>query len=64
RCRPLKGKKVILFPDVGGRALWEQRAQGLQQTLQQPVLVSDFLEGTADAQSRNEGIDLADYLMR
>ena len=60
RCDVLKGRKVVLFPDVGGWEKWQGQAKTLQQGLGSPVLVSDWLEKLVE---QEEGIDLADVLV-
>ena len=60
----LRGRKVVLFPDVGGWSKWQGKAKALQQALGSPVLVSDWLERFAGQEERVAGIDLADVLVK
>ena len=58
----LKGRKVILFPDLDGFEKWTQRAQELAPMLD--IRVSDLLERRATAKEREGKLDLADYLLK
>ena len=62
RCQVLRGRQLVLFPDVGGWALWQQRAQELERTIGVAVRVSDWLEQQADEAARQQGLDLADVM--
>jgi len=63
---PLRGWKVILFPDTDsqGRAfgLWYQVAQEAQRLLGQPITVSPLLEQRATVDQKARKIDLVDFL--
>lgn len=62
RCSVLKGKKVTLFPDINGYEKWSDVAAGLQRHAH--FVVSDLLEQTATAEQKQQGLDLADYLVQ
>lgn len=69
KCQALKGRRVLLFPDLSkeGRAfdLWNKRAKELEETLSgTEFLMSDFLEKHAHSEGRLKGYDLADYLIK
>ena len=59
----LKGRTVIMFPDVDGYELWSEKARELQQHGYK-VMVSDVLEKNAGPEDRENKIDLADWLIR
>ena len=68
KCKVLKGRKVVLFPDLSpsGKAfhLWSQKAEQLNETLPgSTFIVSELLEVHAQTQEREKGYDLADYLI-
>ena len=58
----LKGRKVLLWPDIGAFLNWKAkvnilRGYGLQ------VSISDLLELEASQEERIAGLDIADYLV-
>lgn len=69
--RPLRGHKLILFPDTDtdGKAfkLWSDAAQTVQQQLfwedSPPIYVSNLLEQNASSDQKARKIDLADYYL-
>lgn len=56
RCEPLKGKKVVLFPDLNGYGKWKLIADQLGFTC------SNLLEDNASELDKSKGLDLRDYL--
>ncbi len=69
KCEVLKGRKVILFPDLSkeGKAynMWEQKAREFQGIIPgSKFVVSDLLEKNASTVDRGKGLDIADYLIR
>jgi hypothetical protein len=62
---PLKGHRIILFPDTDPQgqtyAQWCGTARRAQQLLSQPIYVSDFLERVATGEQKKEKIDIADF---
>jgi hypothetical protein len=64
KCQVLKGRKVILYPDVNAHTQWQQKATDLQLLIHKTRFeVSDFLELNATDKERKEGWDLGDYLV-
>jgi len=68
KCKELQGRQVYLFPDLSknGKAfdLWSRKA--LELSAQMPgttFRISDLLESNASATQRENGQDLADYLI-
>ena len=69
KCKELKGRRVYLFPDLSkdGTAYeqWSRKAEELQRLIPgSRFKVSDLLEKGAEQQAREDGADLADYLIR
>lgn len=58
RCDVLKGRKVVLYPDLGGFKAWKEKGDALG------FECSDILERFASPQDRERGLDLRDYLER
>ena len=69
KCRALKGRTVYLFPDLSkdGKAfeLWSKKAKEIERQLKGTrMVVSDLLEQLAPQQDKEQGKDLADYLIK
>lgn len=69
KCKALKGRNVFLFPDLSkdGKAFesWSNKAKEFQKQLPNTYFkVSDFLERLAPQQDKEQGKDIADYLIK
>lgn len=69
KCKALKGRDVYLFPDLSndGKAfeLWSNKAAEIQKRLQGTCFhVSDLLEQLAPQKDKEQGKDIADYLIK
>ena len=62
KCQSLKGRKVILFPDLNAYEKWKSKANELKSSFS--ITVSDLLESKASKSEKLLGLDLADYLIR
>ncbi len=62
KCSVLKGRTVVLFPDIKVFNKWSLKAKELSHIAN--FTVSDLLEREATKSERLEGFDLADYLIR
>lgn len=61
----IRGKNVILFPDLGAFNKWSEWAKEISHNLPgTQVKVSDLLERNANQTDKEQGLDLADYLVR
>jgi hypothetical protein len=60
--KPLRGREIVLFPDLGAFELWQGKAAQIQGLGK--IVISDFLEVNAPLEDRAKGYDLADYLIR
>lgn len=58
----LKGRKVILYPDLGMTAAWKEKAKILNTVCR--AFVSNLLEEKAHENDRIEGYDIADYFIK
>jgi hypothetical protein len=63
KCKCLKGRKVVLYPDAGMFDKWNGKAEQLR-TICKSVSVSNLIETAATEQERQAGFDLGDYLVR
>lgn len=69
KCKALKGRGVYLFPDLSkqGKAfnLWSENAKKYQNKIPGTTFtISDLLERLAPSQDREQGKDIADYLIK
>jgi Domain of unknown function (DUF6371)/Domain of unknown function (DUF6965)/Zinc beta-ribbon finger, putative len=69
KCKALKGREIILFPDLSenGRTfeLWSQKAKELEKEIPgTKFIVSDLLEKNASKVDKSKGLDLADYIIK
>lgn len=63
-CGILRGRDVILFPDLGAFDDWKERGEQIARRVGFSLMVSDLLERTATTEDRVAGLDIADYLTR
>lgn len=59
----LTGRKVVLFPDLGVFKEWNRKAVQIQKAGIE-VKVFDYLEQNATSKQRDEGYDIADFLLQ
>ena len=62
KCSILKGRTVVLFPDLNGFDKWYSKSKELSHIA--VFTLSDLLERKATEGERKQGLDLADYLLR
>jgi len=62
KCNILKGRTVTLFPDLNGFDKWSSKAKELSHLAN--FIVSDLLERKATEAEKQQGFDLADYLIK
>jgi len=62
RLRPLRGRRIVLFPDAGALDKWQRKAAELCR-LGFDVRVSEELERLVTPEQRQTGFDLADVLL-
>jgi hypothetical protein len=62
KCSILKGRTVILFPDLNGFDKWSSKAKELSHLA--IFTVSDLLERKTTEGEKKQGFDLADYLIQ
>ena len=62
-CKVLKGRDIILFPDLGQFDKWTEKAREMKKATSCRVIVSNLLEVNVGDIERENGYDLADYLI-
>lgn len=58
----LRGRTVILIPDLGGWDKWQKKAQVLKSICKR-VVMSDVIEKQANDEHRQQGLDIADFFL-
>lgn len=64
KCKVLKGKQVILFPDLKVYDIWSKKAEDIQKQCRCKIQVSTLLENIATEEDKEQGLDIADFLIR
>lgn len=62
-CRVLKGRKVIIFPDLGATQIWKEKSETISKQVGCTMIVSEILERLANKEQREQGLDIADYYL-
>ena len=62
-CECLKGRNVIVYPDLGAYYEWEAKISSISARVGFSASVSDLLEGIASPEEKLQGLDIADYLL-
>jgi hypothetical protein len=62
KCKVLKGRTIVLFPDLKAFEEWTEKAKEISKIAK--VTVDDCLEKIASETERNEGLDIADFLLQ
>lgn len=62
RCKPLKGRNVIVLPDCGAYDDWEKKARYISREVGCSMRMSTFLEERATEEQKGEGYDIADWI--
>lgn len=63
KCKVLKGRQVILFPDLQALEKWREKAKEIRLKLGLNIKVFEWLENSADKAELQNGYDLADFLV-
>lgn len=63
KCQVLKGREVMLYPDLGAFEKWSQKAVEIQKQYNCKITISGLLEDEATASERTNGLDIADFII-
>jgi hypothetical protein len=63
KCKVLKNRNVILYPDLGAFEKWSLKTEELQEQCNCKITVSTLLENEATDTDRSNGLDIADYII-
>ena len=62
-CRVLKGRKVIIFPDLGATQQWREKAAEISKNMGFKMVVNDVFEKFASPEQIERGCDIGDFLL-
>jgi hypothetical protein len=62
KCQALKGRDVMLYPDLGAFEKWSLKAVEIRKQCKCKVTVSTLLEDEATDTDRANGLDIADFI--
>jgi len=63
KCLVLKGRNVMLYPDLGAFEKWSIKANEIHNQYNCKVIISTLLENEATNSDRANGLDIADYVI-
>lgn len=63
KCQVLKGRNVILYPDLNAFVKWSEKAKEIQKQCNCTVSVSNILEINATPLAKAQGLDIADFII-
>lgn len=63
KCQVLKGRNVMLNPDLGAFEKWSIKTAEIKQSVKLEIKASTILEDVATVDQRSEGLDIADYII-
>ncbi|MFZ4725093.1 MAG: DUF6371 domain-containing protein [Paludibacter sp.] len=63
KCKVLKNRNVILYPDLGAYEKWSLKVEEIQKQNYCKVSISTLLEDEASEIDRENGLDIADYMI-
>lgn len=63
KCQILKGRTVILYPDLNAFTKWTDKAKEIQKQCDCIISISDLLEKEATPYAKAQGLDIADFII-
>lgn len=63
KCQILKGRTVILYPDLNAFEKWSLKAIEIQKQCDCIISISELLEKNATTYAKAQGLDVADYMI-
>lgn len=58
----LRGRTIVLFPDLGGMGKWQKKAHLLEGICKR-ITISNVIENIATNEQREKGLDIADFFL-
>ena len=63
KCQVLKGRNIILYPDLNAYNKWHDKAIEIEKQCGCNITVSTLLEDIATPEAKAQGLDVADYMI-
>ncbi len=63
KCQVLKGRNVILYPDLNAFEKWSIKTKEIQKQCSCKITISTLLEDIATPEAKSHGFDVADYMI-
>jgi len=63
KCKVLKNRNVILYPDLGAFEKWNTKAAEIQKQFDCNIYISALLENIATLIDKIKGLDVADFMI-
>jgi hypothetical protein len=65
KCKVLKDRNVIFFPDLGCYSIWKEKVESIARIVSLAAYaVNDILEENATEEEKAQGLDLCDYIVK
>ncbi|MHB9055771.1 MAG: DUF6371 domain-containing protein [Paludibacteraceae bacterium] len=63
KCQALRGRTVILYPDLNAYEKWNEKATQIRNSIDIDISVSTLLEEIATPEAKEQGLDVADFMI-
>lgn len=63
KCQVLKGREIILYPDLGVFEKWSIKSEEIRKSIKCEMSISNLLEVEANEYDRANGFDIADFII-
>jgi hypothetical protein len=63
KCQVLRGREIILYPDLGAFEKWSLKATEIKERCNCRITISTLLEDEASDSDRANGLDIADFII-
>jgi hypothetical protein len=63
KCQVLKGRDVILYPDLGAFEKWSEKAREIKRQCSCTITVSNVLENNTTPEAKANGLDIVDLII-
>lgn len=63
KCQILRGRTVILYPDLNAYDKWNKIASQIRNSIEIDISVSSMLENIATQEAKAQGLDVADFMI-